>query len=55
LPTLPAAEEHKGVNWPIGSFNRPWAAEKNKWGGLDAALDGVKAAGYKVTCLLPKN
>ena len=46
------AEKNTGVTWPIGCFNRPWAAEKNKWGGLDAALDGMKAAGYKVTGLL---
>ena len=35
------------VNWPIGCFNRPWT----KW-SYDDALDGVKAAGYKVTGLL---
>ncbi len=33
--------------WPIGCFNRPW----RDW-GYDAALDGIKAAGYKWTGLL---
>jgi sugar phosphate isomerase/epimerase len=33
--------------WPIGCFNRPWT----KW-SYDDALDGVSAAGYKVTGLL---
>src|SRR5262249_17725921 len=40
----------KGAHWPIGAFNRPWADKKN-W-GYDAALDGMKAAGYKITGLL---
>src|SRR5436190_13855088 len=34
-------------SWPIGCFNRPWT----KW-SYDEALDGIKAAGYKVTGLL---
>jgi sugar phosphate isomerase/epimerase len=34
-------------NWPIGCVNRPWA----KW-SYDDALDGVAAAGYKLTGLL---
>lgn len=34
-------------NWPIGCFNRPWT----KW-SYDDALDGIKAAGYKLTGLL---
>ena len=34
-------------NWPIGCFNRPWT----KW-SYDDALDGIAAAGYKVTGLL---
>jgi sugar phosphate isomerase/epimerase len=33
--------------WPIGCFNRPWT----KW-SYDDALDGIAAAGYKVTGLL---
>jgi len=33
--------------WPIGCFNRPWV----KW-SYDDALDGIAAAGYKVTGLL---
>lgn len=37
----------KGVQWPIGCFNRPWT----KW-TYDETLDGVKAAGYKLTGLL---
>ena len=43
------AEKAKGVNWPIGCFNRPWA----KW-SFDEALDGIKAAGYKLTGLLTR-
>ncbi len=34
-------------NWPIGGFNRPWT----KW-SYDEALDGIAAAGYKLTGLL---
>jgi sugar phosphate isomerase/epimerase len=45
-----AAKANKGVHWPIGCFNRPWH-EKTDW-GLDTALDGIKAAGYKITGLL---
>jgi sugar phosphate isomerase/epimerase len=37
----------KQSNWPIGCFNRPWA----KW-SYDDALDGIAAAGYKLTGLL---
>jgi sugar phosphate isomerase/epimerase len=37
------------VKWTIGCFNRPWT----KW-SFDDALDGVKAAGYKVTGLLSR-
>jgi sugar phosphate isomerase/epimerase len=33
--------------WPIGCFNRPWT----KW-SYDDALDGIAAAGYKLTGLL---
>lgn len=43
LPLTFAAEPE----WPIGCFNRPWT----KW-SYDEALDGIKAAGYKVTGLL---
>src|SRR5712672_830044 len=39
-----AAERH---NWPIGCFNRAWT----NW-NYDDALDGIKAAGYKLTGLL---
>jgi len=35
------------VRWPIGCFNRAWT----KW-SYDDALDGIAAAGYKVTGLL---
>ncbi|MBI3876248.1 MAG: sugar phosphate isomerase/epimerase [Verrucomicrobia bacterium] len=45
LPALAASP----ARWPIGCFNRPWV----KW-GCDAALDGVKAAGYRVTGLLTR-
>ncbi len=34
-------------NWPIGCFNRAWT----KW-SYDDALDGIQAAGYKITGLL---
>src|ERR1043166_5564346 len=43
----------KGTHWPIGAFNRPWAGDKKNW-GYDAALDGIKAAGYKLTGLLTR-
>jgi len=50
FPALAQAAEPKGVHWPIGCFNRPWH-EKTDW-GLDTALDGIKAAGYKMVGLL---
>src|SRR5882724_5246532 len=50
-PSASAEQKTKGVHWPIGCFNRPWSGEKHKW-GLDAALDGMKAAGYQLTGLL---
>src|ERR1044071_3293684 len=37
----------ENVPWPIGCFNRPWT----KW-SYDEALDGIVAAGYKLTGLL---
>jgi len=57
-PFLPSCATHtaeaaKGVNWPIGCFNRPWLGDKNKW-DYDTALDGIKAAGYKLTGLLTR-
>jgi sugar phosphate isomerase/epimerase len=36
--------------WPIGCFNRPWS----KW-GTDAALDGVRDAGYPIVGLLTRS
>ncbi len=54
LNTLPAAEKPKGVNWPIGCFNRPWLGDKNNPWGYDTALDGIKAAGYKLTGMLTR-
>ena len=53
LDTLPAAEQPKGVSWPIGCFNRPWLGRNNKW-DYDTALEGIKAAGYKPTGLLTR-
>ena len=53
LSAASAAEKAKGVNWPIGCFNRPWLGDKIKW-GYDTALDGIKAAGYKLTGLLTR-
>jgi sugar phosphate isomerase/epimerase len=52
--TLLGAESAKGVSWPIGCFNRPWAGDKKNW-GYDAALDGIKGAGYKLTGLLTRS
>ena len=40
---------HAAVKWTVGCFNRPWT----KW-SFDETLDGVKAAGYKVTGLLTR-
>jgi len=51
--SLSAASDKKGAHWPIGAFNRPWAGDKKNW-GYDAALDGMKAAGYKLTGLLTR-
>lgn len=45
-----AADANKKPGWPIGCFNRPWG----KW-DFDTALDGVKAAGYKITGLLTRS
>jgi sugar phosphate isomerase/epimerase len=57
---LPAAS---GVSWPIGCFNRPWmqkfgtapqptsVPQPANW-GLDAALAGIKEAGYTFMGLL---
>ncbi len=43
-----AADQATAANpWPIGCFNRPWT----KW-SYDDALDGIKAAGYRLTGLL---
>jgi sugar phosphate isomerase/epimerase len=51
--SLSAANDKKGPHWPIGAFNRPWVGDKKNW-GYDAALDGMKAAGYKLTGLLTR-
>ena len=53
LRSVPAAEKAAGVIWPIGCFNRPWLGDKNKW-DYDTALDGIKAAGYKLTGMLTR-
>jgi len=45
--SLTSALAAEKANWPIGCFNRAW----NKW-SYDDALDGIKAAGYKLTGLL---
>jgi sugar phosphate isomerase/epimerase len=42
-----AAAQSLGATWPIGCFNRPWT----RW-SYDEGLDGIKAAGYRVTGLL---
>ena len=54
LNPLPAAEKPKGVSWPIGCFNRPWLGDKTNPWGYDTALDGIKAAGYKLTGMLTR-
>ena len=46
FPLLNAFAAQK-PNWAIGCFNRPWT----KW-SYDDALDGISAAGYKLTGLL---
>ena len=46
LPLTSALAAEKAP-WAIGCFNRPWT----KW-SYDDALDGIAAAGYKVTGLL---
>jgi sugar phosphate isomerase/epimerase len=53
LNTLAAAEKPKGGSWPIGCFNRPWLGTNNKW-DYDTALDGINAAGYKLTGMLTR-
>jgi len=45
--TLMSALAGEKTDWPIGCFNRAWT----KW-SYDDALDGIKAAGYKLTGLL---
>jgi sugar phosphate isomerase/epimerase len=51
LGAASAAKKPKGVNWPIGCFERPWFETKSPW-SYDTALDGIKAAGYKLMGLL---
>jgi sugar phosphate isomerase/epimerase len=46
-----AAGTDKGVQWPIGCFNRPWVNAEAGW-TEDTALDCTRAAGYKITGLL---
>ena len=53
LPLSISAASDKRAHWPIGAFNRPWAGDKKNW-GYDAALDGMKAAGYRLTGLLTR-
>lgn len=45
--SLPSTSTAAPVDWPIGCFNRAWT----KW-SYDDALDGIQAAGYKLTGLL---
>src|SRR5689334_11646780 len=48
LASLPfTSEAAEKPAWPIGCFNRAWT----NW-SYDDALDGIAAAGYKVTGLL---
>ncbi len=48
-----AAEPAQGVSWPIGCFNRPWVNDAAGW-NYDAALEGIAAAGYRLTGLLTR-
>ena len=55
----------EGVHWPLGCFNRPWmqktdvtaqptaTPQPTNW-GLDAALDGMKQAGFRMIGLLTR-
>ena len=54
LNRLTAAESSKGVRWPIGCFNRPWLGSKEDPWKYEVALDGIKAAGYKLTGMLTR-
>jgi sugar phosphate isomerase/epimerase len=47
ITELSAVVQSLGVTWPIGCFNRPWT----KW-TYDEGLDGIRAAGYRLTGLL---
>jgi sugar phosphate isomerase/epimerase len=49
--SLAIAGEANPKSWPIGCFNRPWVNDKKGW-TYDTALDGIKAAGFKITGLL---
>ena len=51
MNTALGAPAAKGVNWPIGCLERPWFESKSPW-IYDTALDGIKAAGYKLMGLL---
>jgi sugar phosphate isomerase/epimerase len=54
-----------GAHWPIGCFNRPWMQKRDEnaqpltapqpanW-GLDAAMQGMKQAGYRMIGLLTR-
>ena len=53
-PAIFGEEKAGGVKWPIGCFNRPWSGNKKDW-SYDAALDGIKAAGYGLTGLLTRS
>ena len=53
LQSAAAEDLARGQRWPIGCLNRPWAGDKRNW-GYDVALDGIKAAGYKLTGLLTR-
>ncbi len=46
-------QKPKEIVWPIGCFNRPWFDKRKS--DLDEALDGIKAAGYKIAGLLTRN
>ncbi len=49
-PVQAADTGKPGVRWPIGCYNRPWGKFS-----YDDALDGMAAAGYKLTGLLGRH
>ena len=51
LSVTRALGAEKGVNWPIGCYNRPWVNVDAGW-TIEMELDGIRDAGYKIMGLL---